>query len=35
MVYLLEKDKNIMAKKLTYLQVDDFMDVKNKSGKTP
>jgi peroxiredoxin len=35
MVYLLDKDKNIMAKKLTYLQVDDFMDVKNKSGKTP
>jgi peroxiredoxin len=35
MVYLLDKDKNIMAKKLTYLQVDDFMDVKNKSTKTP
>lgn len=35
MVYLLDKDKNIMAKKLTYLQVDDFMDVKNKSVKTP
>jgi len=35
MVYLLDKDKNIMAKKLTYLQVDDFMDVKNKSAKTP
>jgi hypothetical protein len=35
MVYLLDKDKNIMAKKLSYLQVDDFMDVKNKSAKTP
>jgi len=35
MVYLLDKDKNIMAKKLTYLQVDDFMDVKTKSAKTP
>ena len=31
-VYLLDKDKNIIAKKITYLQVDEFMDFKKKSG---
>jgi hypothetical protein len=35
MIYLLDKDKNIVAKKLTYLQVDDFMDFKKKAAKTP
>jgi thiol-disulfide isomerase/thioredoxin len=35
MIYLLDKDKNIVAKKLTYLQVDDFMNFKKKSAKTP
>lgn len=33
MIYLLDKDKHIIAKKLTYLQVDDFMEFKRKSGK--
>ncbi len=33
MIYLLDKDKNIIAKKLTYLQVDDFIEFKKKSGK--
>ena len=35
MIYLLDKDKNIIAKKLTYLQVDDFIEFKKKSGKQP
>lgn len=35
MIYLLDRDKNIVAKKLTYLQVDDFMDFKKKSAKHP
>lgn len=35
MIYLLDKDKNIVAKKLTYLQVDDFMNFKKTSAKTP
>lgn len=29
-LYLLDKDKNIVAKKLTYLQIDDFMEAKRK-----
>lgn len=33
MIYLLDKDKNIIAKKLTYLQVDDFIEFKKKSTK--
>jgi hypothetical protein len=33
MIYLLDKDKNIIAKKLTYLQVDDFIEFKKKAGK--
>ena len=32
-IYLLDKDKNIIAKKITYLQVDEFMDFKKKSNK--
>ena len=35
MVYLLDKDKNIIAKKLTYLQVNDFIEYKKKSSNTP
>jgi thiol-disulfide isomerase/thioredoxin len=35
MVYLLDKDKNIIAKKLTYLQVNDFMEYKKKSTNIP
>jgi hypothetical protein len=30
-IYLLDKDKNIIAKKITYQQVDEFMDFKKKS----
>jgi hypothetical protein len=30
-IYLLDKDKNIIAKKITYQQVDEFMDIKRKS----
>jgi len=33
MIYLLDKDKNILAKKLTYLQVDDLIEFKKKSAK--
>lgn len=33
MIYLLDKEKNIIAKKLTYLQVDDFIEFKKKAGK--
>ena len=33
MIYLLDKNKNIIAKKLTYLQVDDFIEFKKKSTK--
>ena len=33
MLYLLDKDKNIIAKKLTYLHVDDFIEFKKKSTK--
>ena len=32
MMYLLDKDKNIAAKKLTFLQMDDYMDFRKKSG---
>ena len=35
MVYLLDKDKNIIAKKLTYLQVNEFMEYKKKSSNLP
>lgn len=36
MVYLLDNSKNIIAKKLSYLQLDEFMDAKKKSQqKTP
>lgn len=31
MVYLLDNNKNIIAKKLSYLQLDDFMEAKKKS----
>ncbi len=30
-LFLLDKDKNIVAKKLTYLQIDEFMEVKRKN----
>jgi thiol-disulfide isomerase/thioredoxin len=33
MIYLLDKDKNIVAKKLTYLQVDEFMEAKRNAQK--
>jgi hypothetical protein len=33
MIYLLDKDKNIVAKKLTYLQVDEFMEAKRNAAK--
>jgi hypothetical protein len=35
MVYLLDKDKNIIAKKLTYLQVNDFIEFKKKAANAP
>jgi hypothetical protein len=35
MIYLLDKDKNIIAKKLTYKQVDEIMEVKKTSSKNP
>lgn len=35
MVYLLDKDKHIVAKKLTYLQVNDFIEFKKKSTNHP
>ena len=36
MVYLLDNNKNIIAKKLSYLQLDEFMEAKKKSQqKTP
>ena len=35
MVYLLDKDKNIIAKKLTYLQVNDFIEFKKKAANVP
>jgi hypothetical protein len=31
-LYLLDKDKRIIAKKLTYLQMDDILDLKLKKG---
>ena len=31
MVYLLDNNKNIIAKKLNYLQLDEFMEAKKKS----
>ena len=33
MIYVLDKDKNILAKKLTYLQADDLIEFKKKSAK--
>lgn len=33
MIYLLDKDKHIVAKKLTYLQVDEFMEAKRNATK--
>ena len=32
-MYLLDKDKNIIAKKINYKQIDDFIEFKRKSGK--
>lgn len=32
-MYLLDKDKNIIAKKINYKQIDDFIDHKKRSGK--
>ncbi|MFM1969069.1 MAG: hypothetical protein RL152_446, partial [Bacteroidota bacterium] len=33
MLYLLDKDKNIAAKKLSFLQLDDYMEFTRRSGK--
>ena len=35
MIYLLDKDKNIVAKKLSYEQLDQFLDVNNKKTSEP
>ncbi len=35
MIYLLDKDKNIIAKKLSYEQLDQFLDVKDKKTSEP
>jgi peroxiredoxin len=35
MIYLLEKDKRIVAKKLSYEQLDQFLDVNNKKTSEP
>ncbi len=33
-LYLLDKDKRIIAKKLTYLQIDEVIDLKLKNAKS-
>jgi hypothetical protein len=33
MLYLLDKDKNIAAKKLSFLQLDDYMEFTRKNQK--
>ena len=35
MLYLLDKNKNIVAKKLTYLQMDELLTMRDKSPQTP
>lgn len=35
MLYLLDKNKNIIAKKLTYLQMDELMTMRGKSIQLP